>query len=51
MGQYHAGLVKSLFDNGILPRIVSGSSAGSVVCAILFTKNQKELKEVFSLNF
>jgi len=39
LGQYHAGLIKALYKNDILPRIVSGSSAGSVLCAVLFSKN------------
>ena len=46
MGQYHVGLIKNLLKNGVLPRVVSGSSAGSIICAILFTKNEQELKDV-----
>lgn len=29
-GAYHLGVVKSLLDAGLLPRVISGSSAGSI---------------------
>lgn len=28
MGMYHIGVVKALFEEGLLPQVVSGTSAG-----------------------
>jgi predicted acylesterase/phospholipase RssA len=36
---YHFGVVKTLFMQNLLPRVISGSSAGAVVLAILGVKN------------
>ena len=35
LGFYHVGLVDVLFKDGVLPRVISGSSAGSLICGIL----------------
>lgn len=45
LGVYHMGVVKSLWENGLLPHVVSGSSAGSIVTAVLGTHNDDELRE------
>lgn len=45
-GMNHIGVVKSLWENGLLPRIISGASAGSIVCAVLCTKTDAEIPEV-----
>ncbi|KAK6458688.1 acyl transferase/acyl hydrolase/lysophospholipase [Scheffersomyces xylosifermentans] len=34
-GFFHIGVLATLFESGLLPRIISGSSAGSVVASIL----------------
>jgi len=34
---YHAGVVKALFESNLLPRIISGASVGSIICAIVGT--------------
>ena len=44
MGSYHFGIVKGLFDNGILPRILSGTSAGAVVGAFVGTRTDEEIE-------
>lgn len=46
LGIYHMGVVKSLWENGLLPHVISGSSAGSIVAAVLGTHNDEELYEV-----
>ncbi|KAF1934209.1 triacylglycerol lipase [Didymella exigua CBS 183.55] len=46
LGMNHVGVVKSLWDNGLLPRIISGASAGSIVCAVLCTKTDAEIPDV-----
>ena len=35
LGIYHLGVIKALFEADLLPRIVSGSSAGAICGAIL----------------
>lgn len=45
-GMNHIGVVKSLWNEGLLPRIISGASAGSIVCAVLCTKTDAEIPDV-----
>jgi TAG lipase/steryl ester hydrolase/phospholipase A2/LPA acyltransferase len=45
-GMNHIGVVKSLWEARLLPRIISGSSAGSIVCAVLCTKTDAEVPKV-----
>lgn len=40
----HHGVVQELIDNDMLPRVISGSSAGAVVAAQLGTLTDEELK-------
>lgn len=42
LGFYHVGVVKALMDNGLLPRVMSGASAGSIVCAMVGTRTDEE---------
>uniref|UniRef100_A0A7S2P954 PNPLA domain-containing protein n=2 Tax=Leptocylindrus danicus TaxID=163516 RepID=A0A7S2P954_9STRA len=44
MGCYHFGTVKALLEEGVLPHIISGTSAGSVVGAVVCTRNEEELE-------
>jgi len=44
MGLYHLGHVKALLEMGCLPNIVSGTSAGSVVAAIICTRTDDEIR-------
>jgi len=44
MGCYHFGHVKALLDEGVLPHIISGTSAGSVVAAVLCTRSDEEIE-------
>ncbi|TKA82962.1 hypothetical protein B0A55_01543 [Friedmanniomyces simplex] len=46
LGMNHIGVVKALFEAGLLPRIISGASAGSIVCAVLCTKTDPEIPDV-----
>lgn len=45
-GMNHIGVVKSLWDAKLLPRIISGASAGSIVCAVLCTRTDEEIPAV-----
>ncbi|KAI6782661.1 Lipase-like protein [Emericellopsis cladophorae] len=42
-GMAHVGVLKSLFEAKLLPRIISGASAGSIVCAVTCTRTDEEL--------
>lgn len=45
MGLYHCGHIRALLETGCLPHIVSGTSAGSVIAAVLCTRTDEELVE------
>lgn len=42
LGFYHVGVVKALMENGLMPRVLGGSSAGSIVCAMIATRTDEE---------
>jgi len=42
-GMNHNGVLKTLWENKLLPRIISGASAGSIVSAILCTRTDEEI--------
>ncbi|KAM4055870.1 patatin-like phospholipase domain-containing protein [Hirsutella rhossiliensis] len=45
-GMTHIGVLKALFEARLLPRIISGSSAGSIVCAVMCTRTDDEIPAV-----
>lgn len=45
-GMNHIGVLKALYENQLLPRIISGASAGSIVCAMLCTRTDEEIPAV-----
>jgi len=47
MGFYHLGVVKALLMQGLLPRVISGASAGSIVAAMVGTRTDAELWPLF----
>ena len=47
MGMFHIGVIKALREQKLLPRVISGSSAGSVMAALLGTRNNAELDALF----
>jgi TAG lipase/steryl ester hydrolase/phospholipase A2/LPA acyltransferase len=47
LGLYHIGVVKALVEQQLLPRVISGASAGSIIAAILGTRMDSELSEIF----
>lgn len=56
LGMYHLGVVKALHTNGLLPRVISGSSAGSIVAAVVGSVTDEEMPNIFvegylNLNF
>lgn len=54
LGFYHMGVVRTLLNQGLLPRVISGSSAGSLVAGVVGTHTNEELERFFepgNLNF
>ena len=49
-GLYHLGVVKCLFQHNLLPRIISGTSVGALIAALVCTNTDEELPKVFSPN-
>jgi NTE family protein len=47
LGFYHLGVVKALLEQGLLPRVISGSSAGSLVAGVVGTHTDKELERFY----
>ncbi len=44
LGFHHVGVVKALYEQGLLPRVISGASAGSMIAAIIGTRDDAELE-------
>jgi TAG lipase/steryl ester hydrolase/phospholipase A2/LPA acyltransferase len=42
LGIYHVGVVKALIRNNVMPRVLGGASAGSIVCAMIGTRTDEE---------
>ena len=40
----HVGVVKAFLDAGLLPRVVTGTSAGGLIAALVCTRTDDELK-------
>lgn len=47
-GMSHIGVLKALYEANMIPRIISGSSAGSIVCAVFCTRTDEELPELLN---
>ena len=45
-GMSHIGVLKALYESRLLPRIISGASAGSIVCSVLCTRKDEEIPEL-----
>lgn len=50
LGFFHAGVVKALFEQDLLPDIISGSSAGSIIAATACTHTDEELAQRLSID-
>lgn len=44
----HIGVVQALYQADLLPRIISGASAGSIVAAVVCTRTDEELPTLLS---
>ncbi|WWD04289.1 hypothetical protein V865_002358 [Kwoniella europaea PYCC6329] len=45
-GYYHFGVVKAFLDADLLPRVITGTSAGGLIASLLCTRTDDELKEL-----
>lgn len=43
---YHFGVVKALLDTGNMPEIITGTSGGALVAALVATRTDEELKQL-----
>jgi predicted acylesterase/phospholipase RssA len=42
----HFGVVKAFLDAGLLPRVITGTSAGGLIAALVCTRTDEELKSM-----
>jgi TAG lipase/steryl ester hydrolase/phospholipase A2/LPA acyltransferase len=47
-GMHHIGVVKALWETRLLPRIISGASAGSIVSAVLCASTDEEIPGIIA---
>ncbi|EPQ31691.1 uncharacterized protein PFL1_01024 [Pseudozyma flocculosa PF-1] len=45
-GYYHIGVVRALLDSNLLPKVVTGTSAGGLIAALTCTRTDEELKKL-----
>lgn len=45
-GMNHIGVLRALWEAKLLPRIISGASAGSIVCAVVCTRTDEEIPQL-----
>jgi TAG lipase/steryl ester hydrolase/phospholipase A2/LPA acyltransferase len=48
LGMFHLGVIKTLHEQSLLPRVISGSSAGSLIAGIVGTRDDEQLSKIFS---
>ncbi|KAI8854141.1 acyl transferase/acyl hydrolase/lysophospholipase [Chytridium lagenaria] len=48
-GLSHIGVIRTLYEAKLLPRIINGSSVGSIVAAYVCTRTDEELPAIFDL--
>ncbi|KFY17998.1 hypothetical protein V491_04890 [Pseudogymnoascus sp. VKM F-3775] len=46
LGMHHISVLKALFEAKLLPPVISGASAGSIVCSVLCTRTDEEIPQV-----
>ncbi|XP_021281755.1 triacylglycerol lipase SDP1-like [Herrania umbratica] len=51
LGAFHIGVVKTLVEHKLLPRIIAGSSVGSIMCSVVATKSWPELQSFFDYSW
>ena len=49
LGMYHFGVLKTLHNQNLLPRVISGASAGSLVAAVIGVRNDKQVADLLNI--
>jgi predicted acylesterase/phospholipase RssA len=49
LGLYHFGVIKCLYDEGLLPRIIAGSSVGSIFASFIGTTRFEDIPKLFEV--
>ncbi|KAL3687933.1 hypothetical protein R1sor_014242 [Riccia sorocarpa] len=47
LGAFHLGVVRTLIEHRLLPRVVAGASVGSITCSFTATRTWSELQSFF----
>ncbi|RUS23743.1 hypothetical protein BC938DRAFT_474692, partial [Jimgerdemannia flammicorona] len=47
LGLNHIGVIKCMHEVGLLPRIISGASSGSIIAALLCTRTDDKIAEMY----
>jgi len=47
LGMFHLGVIKALHEQNLLPRVISGSSAGAIIAGIVCTRSDAQLAGIF----
>lgn len=47
-GIYHIGVTRALWQEGLLPDVIAGSSMGAIVAGAICTRNNRELERFFN---
>ncbi|CAG8438185.1 10725_t:CDS:2 [Acaulospora colombiana] len=47
-GYFHLGVVKALFEANLLPTVLTGTSAGGLIAALVCVRTDEELKQVLT---
>lgn len=47
LGIFHLGVMKAMWDQGLLPRVITGSSAGAICAAAVGARAEDEIEESF----
>jgi predicted acylesterase/phospholipase RssA len=51
LGFFHGGVIRSLVEHDLLPEVISGASAGSIMAALVGTRTNEELLDVLTPDF
>eukprot|EP00249_Psilotum_nudum_P012297 c23706_g1_i1 orf=370-2028(-) len=47
LGAFHLGVVRTLIERRLLPRVIAGASVGSIICSVVATRTWPELQSFF----
>ncbi|KAH7430251.1 hypothetical protein KP509_09G090200 [Ceratopteris richardii] len=47
LGAFHLGVVRTLVEHRLLPRVIAGASVGSIICSFAATRTWSELQAFF----